>query len=396
MMVPHKPLTNVEIYRMYIASQADFEAFLDRAESSSVLAIDTEFLREKTYYPKLCLIQLATEDEQVIVDPFAIDDLAAMKPILENEKVVKLFHAGHQDIEILLYEVGCIPNPIFDTQVAAALLGQTQQIGYASLVHSLCGVKLKKTDSFTDWSARPLSDSQLSYALDDVLYLPQMYQVITDKLRDKGRLSWLDDEFEEMRSPELYMPDERERFRRLKHVGQLSRRQMAAAREMAAWREIEARKRNVPRRWVLTDEQIVEACRREPRTIDDLFMVRGIRERLTTRDARAVIALVRAALDSAPDTWPQIQTSGKSEPNVDVQVDMLTAIVRMRARELDIAMPTLASNADLTAIARGHRKNIDLLKGWRRELVGNELLSFLDGEIALTIEDHKPAVKRLS
>ena len=378
---------------MYIASQADLEAFLERASKHDVLAIDTEFLREKTYYPKLCLLQMGTAEETAIIDPFGIDDLTVIRPILENEKIVKLFHAGYQDIEIMLYDIGCVPHPLFDTQVAAALLGQTQQIGYGALVHSMCGVKLKKADSFTDWSARPLSDSQLKYAADDVIYLPKLYDIMTEKLKSKGRLSWLDDEFREMEKPESYLVDERERFRRLKHVGQLTRRQMAAAREMATWREIEARKRNIPRRWVLTDEQIVESCRREPKKIDDLFMVRGIRERLTTRDARELISLVRAALDSAPDTWPEVQNNNRSEQNVDIQVEMLMSIVRMRAKKNDIAIPTLASTADVTAIARGHRKNIDLLKGWRREIVGNDLVDFMEERTILCIQDGKPVIR---
>ena len=378
---------------MYIASQADLESFVERAIRSDVLAIDTEFLREKTYYPKLCLLQMATREESVIVDPFEVDDLSAIRPLLEDERIVKVFHSGHQDIEIMVYDLDCVPRPVFDTQVAAALLGQTQQVGYAPLVHTICGVKLKKTDSFTDWSARPLSESQLDYAIDDVVYLPEMYSIMKKRLEEKGRLDWLSDEFETMMKPETYVADEQEMYRRLKHVGQLSRRQMAAAREMAAWREIEARRRNIPRRWVLTDEQIVEACRREPRTIDDLFMVRGIRERLTTADARALMELVRAALDSAPDTWPTVQKSSKSEPNVDVQVDMLMAIVRMKARENDIALPTLANTSDLTAVARGHRDDVEVLKGWRRELVGNDLVSFLEGNTVLAVDHGKAVIK---
>ena len=153
---------------------------------SSVLAIDTEFLREKTYYAKLCLIQLATDDETAIVDPFAVDDLKVLAPVLRNENVMKLFHAGNQDLEILLREVGVLPHPLFDTQVAAALLGHTQQIGYAALVHAECGVTLKKIDSFTDWSRRPLSDSQLEYAADDVVYLPRMYERMRAQLVELG------------------------------------------------------------------------------------------------------------------------------------------------------------------------------------------------------------------
>ena len=380
---------------MYIASQQELVAFVQRASSSSILAVDTEFLREKTYYPKLCLMQLATDDETTIVDPFAVDDLKALVPLFEDERIVKVFHAGHQDIEIIIYDLGCVPKPVFDTQVAASLLGQAQQVGYAPLVHSVCGVKLKKVDSFTDWSARPLSESQLNYAQDDVLYLPKMYETMKRQLEEKGRLSWLDAEFAEMSDPSHYVADERERFRRLKHSTQLSRRQMAAAREIAAWREIEARKRNVPRKWVLTDEQIVEACKREPRKIDDLFMVRGIRERLTTKDARVVVELAASALDSAPDTWPEIQVSNKSEPNVDAQVDLLMSIVRIRARENGVAVQTLASHSDIVDIARGYRKDIDLLKGWRKELVGQELVDFMEGRITLSIRRGKVLISKI-
>lgn len=378
---------------MYIASQDDLESFIERARSSSILAVDTEFLREKTYYPKLCLMQMATEDEIVIVDPFAVYDLTVLRQLFEDENIVKLFHAGHQDIEIIIYDIGCVPKPVFDTQVAAALLGQSQQIGYAPLVNAVCGVKLKKTDSFTDWSVRPLSESQLSYAADDVLYLPEIYEKMKSMLAEKGRLSWLDDELAGMSDERTYVTDEQDRYRRLKHFTQLSRRQMAAAREMAAWREIEARKRNVPRKWVLTDEQIVEACKREPRTIDDLFMVRGIRERLTTRDARELIELVVAALDSSPDAWPVVSTSNRNEPNVDAEVDMLMSVVRIRARENDIAVPTLASHSDLVAIARGHYDDVELLKGWRREIVGAELVDLLEGRLSLSFDDGKVVVE---
>ncbi|MFR7403388.1 MAG: ribonuclease D [Coriobacteriaceae bacterium] len=271
----------------YIASQENLEAFVRRAASSSVLAIDTEFLREKTYYANLCLIQLATDAEVAVVDPFAIEDMKVLAPLLTDSSIVKLFHAGGQDLEILYRELGVLPAPLFDTQVAATLLGHTQQIGYGPLVHSLCGVNLKKSDSFTDWSRRPLSTSQLEYAADDVIYLPKMYRIMVEKLEAKGRLHWLDNDFAAMSDPAHYESDPFERYKRLKRVGQLTRRQLSAAREVACWREVTAQERDMPRKWVLTDEQIVEACRRESRTIDDLFLIRGVREKLNTRDARA-------------------------------------------------------------------------------------------------------------
>ena len=372
---------------MYIANQEDLEAFANRAMRSSVLAIDTEFLREKTYYAKLCLLQLATDDETAIVDPFEVDDLRVLAPLLENESVVKLFHAGGQDLEILLREVGVLPRPLFDTQVAAALLGHTQQIGYAALVHAECGVTLKKIDSFTDWSRRPLSDSQLEYAADDVAYLPRMYERMRAQLVELGRLAWLDRDFEDLADPKRYATNERERYRRLKRVSQLSRRQLAAAREVAAWRELEAQRRDVPRKWVVTDEQIVEACKREARTIDELFMVRGMSDRLSTKDARCVVALMSSALDAPPDAWPEPDRCGKNEPNVDAELDLMCALVRLRAKQNGVAFPTLASHDDLARVARGYREGVDVLRGWRRSLVGEELLRLLEGKIALSLSD---------
>lgn len=380
---------------MYIANQETFEAFIARAHNSSVLAIDTEFLREKTYYARLCLIQLATDDEVVIVDPFAIQDMHVLAPLLEDENVTKILHAGGQDLEILWHEVGVLPNPLFDTQVAAALLGHTQQIGYGALVGAECGVSLRKMDSFTDWSRRPLSESQLDYAADDVIYLPRMYRHMKEQLESQGRLHWLDPEFAEMRDPARFDSDERERYRRLKRVGQLSRRQLAAAREVAAWREITAQKRNVPRKWVITDEQIVEACKREARTIDDLFMVRGMREKLNTRDARTVASLMKAAMDASPNTWPEPDRGGKNEPNVDAPLDLMSALVRLRAKENGVAFPTLASHDDLVRVARGYRQGIDLLRGWRRALVGEELIELLEGKLMLSLEGHELKVTRL-
>lgn len=371
---------------LYIANQENLAAFVERARTARVLAIDTEFLREKTYYARLCLIQLATDDEIAIVDPFAVDDLHVLAPLLEDTRVMKLFHAGNQDLEILLREVGVLPKPLFDTQVAAALLGHTQQIGYAALVHAVAGVTLKKIDSFTDWSRRPLSDSQLDYAADDVRYLPVMYDRMRAQLEEKGRLSWLDHDFADLADPTRYAPDVRGRYRRLKRVSQLGRRQLAAAREVAAWRELEAQRRDVPRKWVLTDEQIVEACKREARTIDELFMVRGMREKLPTRDARAVVALMKSALDAPPSEWPEPERAGKNEPNVDVQMDLMCALVRLRAKENDVAFPTLASHDDLQRVARGYREGIDLLRGWRRALVGEELLQLLEGKLALSLD----------
>lgn len=380
---------------MYIADQESLEAFARSAEGARVLAVDTEFLREKTYYPKLCLLQLSADDRVAVVDPFAIESLDPLKPLFANKGIIKLFHAGSQDLEIILHEMGMLPNPVFDTQIAAALLGHTQQIGLASLIHAELGVQLRKIDSFTDWSQRPLSESQLQYAAEDVIYLPKLYAQMRAKLEEKGRLEWLANDFAELSDPSHFRIDERLRYKRLKRMTSLSRRQLAAAREVAAWRELTAQNRNIPRKWVLTDEQIVEACKREARTIDELFMVRGMREKLNTRDARTVAGLMKKALESGPQGWPELDRSGRNEPNVDAPLDLMSALVRLRAKENGVAFPTLASHDDLVRMARGYRQGIDLLRGWRRALVGEELIELLEGKLVLSLHGHDLKVTRL-
>ncbi len=381
---------------MYIADQEMLEAFVARACSSTVLAIDTEFLREKTYYARLCLLQMATDKEDVVIDPFAVDDLSVISPLLQNDGIVKLFHAGSQDIEILYREVGVLPRPVFDTQIAAALLGHTQQIGYAALVHAMCDVQLKKMESFTDWSRRPLSKPQIKYAADDVIYLPVIYRKMRQALTDKGRLSWLDQDFEALIDAGRYENAVDERYKRLKRVSQLSRQQLSAAREFAAWREREAQRRDMPRKWVVTDEQVVEACKREARTIDSLFMVRGMKDRLSMQDARKVVELIEKGLDAPRSTWPELDRSKKNEPNVDIELDLMNALVHLRAKENGVAFQTLASHDDLSRVARGYTKDVELLKGWRRSLVGEELLQLIEGKLCLSIEKGMLKVTNIS
>lgn len=372
---------------MLVENDAQLKEFLALCEKSSYMAIDTEFLREKTYYAKLCLIQVAIEGASAIIDPFTIKDLTVMASVLTNNNIVKIFHASSQDIEILYHETGVVPTPVFDTQVAAALLGKSQQASYAALVQSFCQVTLPKKDSFTDWSRRPLSPSQVEYAADDVTYLPRIYNDMVKQLTEKGRMSWLDDAFAEISNPRKYEVDPRSRYRKLKRVNQLSPRQMAAAREFAAWRELRAQKLNIPRKWVVSDEQIVEACRREPRSLDELYMVRGLRESLKAGDARHVLKLIQTGLNCPEEDLPQTKVSQRSEANVDIAVDLMNAIVRLRARENKIAPQTLAPHAELMKLARGHDEDCDLLKGWRYRVVGKELSDFLEGKFLLQLVD---------
>ncbi len=379
----------------YIDNQEGLAALAKEAMTSRYVAIDTEFLREKTYYPNLCLVQLCTEGGTYVVDPFAVDDLGVLAPVFENEAAVKLFHAGTQDIEILYREVGAMPRPIFDVQVAAALLGQSYQAGLASLLSSFLGVSIKKSDSFTDWTRRPLAASQLSYAAEDVIYLPRLYEVMTSRLEELGRLHWLDDEFADMTNPENYEVDPYARYRRLKRGNQLSRKQMAAAREVAAWREVQAQRRDIPRKWVLSDEQVVEACKREATSIDELFMVRGVKQGMSTRDAREVAQLMKKAFASDESTWPKPDAPSQCEPNVDFPLDLMQALMRARSKETGIAMQTFGSHGDMALLARGHVEESALMKGWRRKIIGNDLVRLLEGRIRLGLNENELVVEEI-
>lgn len=372
---------------MLIDDDSQLKAFVKCCCTSPYMAIDTEFLREKTYYARLCLIQVAIEGEVAIIDPFAIKDITLLNDALTSPDVVKIFHASSQDIEILYHETGVVPRPVFDTQIAAALLGKSQQASYSSLVSSYCSVNLPKKDSFTDWSQRPLKDSQIRYAADDVVYLPQIYYDMVEVLNEKNRLHWLDEAFEEISSPEKYEIKPEERYRKLRRVNQLNAQQMAAAREFAAWRELKAQKINVPRKWIVSDEQIVEACRREARTIDELFMVRGMRESLRAEDARRAVACIKKGLSCPKEQLPQVHEKPKNEHNVDIVVDLMNAVVHLRARENHIAPQTLAPQAELMKLARGHDDECELLKGWRYKVIGKELKELLKGKFSLRIAD---------
>lgn len=378
----------------YIDTEEGLSEFIDRAKLSSILAIDTEFIREKSYYPQLCLLQMATDSEIVVIDPLAIDTLETIGVLLEDRRITKLFHAGTQDIEILFRLTGKTPVPLFDTQVAAALLGQSHQMGLGPLVSSFCGVSLKKGDSFTDWSRRPLAGSQLSYAADDVAYLPELYTIMKAKLIERDRLSWLDEDFAALEDPDSYITDPYARYKRLKRGNQLNRHQLSAARELAAWREVRAQERDIPRKWVLTDEQIVEACKREPKTIDELFLIRGMREHLPTKDAREVVALMQKGYSLPEEDWPRLDQSNSNEPNVDQSIDLMLALARLRAKENGIALQTLVSQSELASVARGHLKEVPVMQGWRRSIVGNELLDLLNGRILLGLDDNELVVSR--
>jgi len=371
----------------YISTSAELADFITGIRNTTLLAIDTEFLREKTYYPRLCLLQLATEERSVIVDPLAIEDLSVLKPIMTDPEVTKVFHAGDQDRAILFRIFDTPVTPVFDTQMAAMVLGFPQQMGLAALVKSYCDVTLNKADSFTDWAQRPLTETQLNYAIDDVLYLPRIYRNMLDKLEKNGRMAWLEQDFEQMTNPEQYRVDPRQRWLKVKRSASLQRRQLAVIREVAAWREVTAQRRDYPRNWIITDELMVEIARREPQNTEELFKIRGLRERLGRSWSNEVVAAVLKAHEIPEDQWPVRQKPKYRESDFTGALDLMSALVHLRARQNHISTTLLVSHDELLRLAAGERDDMSILNGWRYDMVGKELLSLLEGELVLSLQN---------
>lgn len=372
---------------MYVSTCDELESLVDKIKGSDLLAVDTEFHSEKTFYAKLCLIQLATEDVSAIVDPLAISDLSPLATLFSDESIMKVFHAGNQDMEILNRSCGTAPRPVFDTQIAACLLGHPQQIGYGALVKSFCDVSLPKADSFTDWTRRPLSETQLKYAIDDVLYLPEIYRTMIEKLEKYGRLEWLADDFAHMADPENYRPHPEEAWHKVKRISSLTRRQLAVAQSVAAWREKAAQKRNLPRKWVLSDEMVVEISRRVPKTKQSLLEVRGLGDHLSERSIHELLDGIEVALSRDSSTWPKVSHRPHTQKEATGVVDLMLGLLHLRAKENGVASQIIATKEDLVRMSKGETDGLALMSGWRRKLVGDELLSLLSGEVSMSIAD---------
>lgn len=370
---------------MYISTKEDLDQFCARIGQARVIAVDTEFLREKTYHPKLCLVQVATADESAAIDPLTIDDLSSLVALFTDPKITKVFHACTQDLEVIQDALGCVPAPVFDTQLAAAFLGMRQQIGYGALVESYCGVRLPKSESLTDWSRRPLDEDQLRYAEDDVIYLPQIYDRMIADLVRLDRLAWLGPEMDALTDATRVARNPEEAYLHLKRSSSLTRRQLAVAREVCAWRERTAAERDIPRRWVVSDEVLVETCKRLPRTVERLRSVRGT-EQLTERDARALVAAVERGMRCEPVNYPKVQHRDRPSADMESVLDLMYAMLRVISDKSGIAPQLIASRDDLHDLAN-HRTGARLATGWRYELAGKDLSRLLTGEVGLTVKE---------
>ena len=376
---------------MYISTDAELAEFCTRAAAFDAIAVDTEFLRERTYHPRLCLVQVATPDECAVIDPLAVKDAAPLAALMCDPGTVKVFHACSQDMEVLLQALGTLPAPIFDTQVAATFLGERLQVSYNGLVQTFCGVNLPKSESLTDWSRRPLTPQQIEYALDDVRYLIRAYAVIRERLEGLGRLSWVIDELKPLGERSHYEVDKREVYKRVKRVTSCTRHQLAIARELAAWREGRAERHNIPRKWVMSDEVLLALTKRAPRDVGDFRSIRGT-EQLSENDVAAALVAIGRGVRCPADKLPPANHPRKA-PSSDMEsvTDLMYALVRLVAESSGVATAMIASRDDLADYIE-HPERSRLREGWRFELMGSRLDDLLSGNMGLTVKDGRVEV----
>ena len=373
-----------------IKTTTELSQFCDYAYNFDYITIDTEFLRERTYYPKLCLIQLAIpsdrEDSAVLVDPLEGNlDLSPLYKIFSNSDIVKVFHAARQDLEIFFNDKNIIPNPLFDTQLAAMVCGFGEQVGYETLVRSICKVNLDKSSRFTDWSLRPLSKNQQQYALADVTHLRQIYEYLKEQLKRNGRETWLEEELNILKNPETYITRPNEAWKRIKSRSKSSNFLGILAR-LAEFRETYAQKNNIPRNRVVKDDALMELASLKPKSFDDLS-----RSRLLLRDARkgkiakGILESVKAAEDLEFEKVNYVNKVTKNLNGNSALSDMLRVLLKAKSEELGVAAKLIANSSDLDSIASGER-TVPALSGWRHQVFGREALELCDGKVGLVLQ----------
>jgi len=369
-----------------ITTTGELRAVCERMARQHYITVDTEFLRESTYYPLLCVAQMASEDEAVVIDALAQDiDLDPFFSLLNDEHVIKVFHAARQDIEIVWHMSGKIPHPIFDTQVASMVLGYGDSISYDQLVQRITGDHLDKSNRFTDWTRRPLTDAQLVYAISDVTHLRDVYLKLDEDLHKRGRANWVSAEMAILTSPETYRADPERAWERLKSRVRKPK-DLAVLMEVAAWREREAQTRDVPRSRVLKDDVLGDVAIQHPTTVEKLGHLRSLPKGFErSRWGEQIVDAVKRGLERDPKTLPRLERH-RGAQNGGATVELLKVLLRMTAESYGVAAKVIATVDDLDRIAADDQADVPALKGWRRELFGEKALRLKHGQLALAVE----------
>ena len=366
-----------------IADSADLAAFCKRQAKAEFITVDTEFMRDSTYWPKLCLAQVGGPREAAAIDTLAPDiDLAPLLQLMKNPKILKVFHSARQDLEIFFLLMDALPEPIFDSQVAAMVCGFGDSVGYDKLVRKLTGQRIDKSKRFTDWSRRPLKQSQIDYALSDVVHLRPVYEKLRRQVENRARTAWLDEEMAILNSPDTYRLEPETAWRRLK-TRSASPRYLALLRALAAWREAEAQRRDVPRNRVLRDEQMFDIAAHHPATAEELSHTRGFsRDAARGRIGQAILAALDEGM-AVPEADCPVPPPQRDQPAGLGPVDLLKVLLKLQCERHDVAQKLVASVADLERIAADDEAEVPALTGWRHEIFGKEALALKQGRLAL-------------
>lgn len=381
-----------------ISSTDDLAALVSRMKGHGFVAVDTEFMRENSYWPDLCLVQVASPDEAAAIDPKA--DGLDLEPLLElmvkNDEILKVFHAGGQDLEIIHNLTGEVPNPLFDTQVAAMALGYGEQIGYSNLVESVLGHNLDKGARFTDWSRRPLDKRQIDYAIADVTHLATIFPKLVNKLVKTGRGAWLDEEMDRLADPSSFAFPPEDAWKRLK-LPSRNPAVLGRLKALAGWRETEARSKNLPRGRIVKDDTLNELAAHPPKTQEDLGKVRGLSSGWRNNDigARMMAALSKAEpLDAEELPAREPRRPGLTKDAALVS-DLLKLLLKIRAKEAGVAAKLIARSDELEALAAGVRSDLNILSGWRFDEFGRDAVDLVEGRLAFATEHGKLKLSRI-
>jgi ribonuclease D len=373
-----------------LSETAALAAFCDRQRRAEYITVDTEFIRDKTYWPRLCVVQVAGPEEAVAIDALADGlDLAPLLDLLNDPAILKVFHAARQDIEIFVNLTGKVPAPLFDTQIAAMVCGLGEQVGYDVLVQKLVGARIDKSSRFTDWARRPLSEKQLRYALDDVVHLRTAYEAILKRLQRDDRRHWLAEDMAALTDPAVYRVEPDEAWRRLKSRS-TNARYLGILKEVAAWREREAQRRDIPRNRILRDEAMFEIAAEAPRDAEALAGLRGVgRGFAEGKLGPDLLAVVARGVALPESELPQVERPEPPPQGLGPLVDLLKVLLKMKCDAHDVAQRVVASSDDLERIAAEDDADVPAMKGWRRELFGNDALALKGGRLALAARGRK-------
>ncbi|MDB5679594.1 ribonuclease D [Sphingomonas bacterium] len=380
-----------------IEDNAALANLCSRLSQSPFICVDTEFMRESTFWPELCLIQIADEHEAAAIDPMlpGIDMQPLLELLVNNEEVLKVFHAGGQDIEIIYNLTAKTPHPLFDTQIAAMALGQGEQIGYSNLVDSWLGIQVDKGARFTDWARRPLETRQVDYAIGDVTHLAKIFPKMLEKLKTTGRGAWLDQEMERIADPANYANDPELAWKRVRIAGRKPD-VLGRLKALARWREIEARGKNLPRGRIIKDETLADLASHPPKKQSDLARVRGLSATWAGNDIGA--RLMAAVEDAQPMSAEEMPPRDDRKPGLGKEgslvADLLKLLLKIRSRDIDVASRLLARSEELELLAAGHREGLTILEGWRFDQFGRDALDLVEGRLAFAVINGKLRMTR--